>query len=95
MELVGRDQAVTPQDWAQTGVITALVLTILTVGLKGKWLFRWTHDEIVGQLREELQLSRTAEQEWKTIALTQAGVLRTTVEKTTEIVRTVLPENVT
>jgi cell division protein FtsL len=85
-------QDVPTLDWAGLGVLGTLVLLVVVTGVKKIWVFKWAHDVIVGQLEAELARERTARIEWQTLALTQAGMLERTVEKTTEIVRKVTAE---
>lgn len=89
-------QAPPEVDWASVGVIGFIFFVIAIAGLKRWWMFTWTHDRIeagkdaeIELLKESRDLARQEAQEWKTIALTQVGVLETTVQQTTQIVRQV------
>ena len=77
-------------DWAQTGMIGFLVLSVLWAGIRRKWIFVWQHDEITQALKEDLAREREESREWRTLALTQAGLLEATVERTTKIVHKVV-----
>lgn len=77
-------------------LLVFLLVAVVWGGRKRWWLFGWQHDETVSSLRRELekaeaQCAREREEgtEWKTLALTQAGITRTVVERTTELVQKV------
>lgn len=94
--MLAQVEAATEIDWPSVGVIGFLFVMIAVAGLKRWWLFTWTHERIVAGkeaeielLKESRDLARKESDEWKTLALTQAGVLETTVKQTTQIVRQV------
>lgn len=76
----------TPVDWAQTGVIGGLVLSVIATGVKKKWLFYWVHEQIVEGLRIQLAVKTKEGEEWKRLALRQAGIVEQTVDRAAEVV---------
>jgi hypothetical protein len=78
--------AAAPADWAQTGILGGVVAIVVFTGLKGQWLFRWTHDAIVAQLQKEIAAKELECEQWKGLALSQVGVIEQTVDRTARVI---------
>lgn len=73
-------------DWAQTGIIGALVLIALVSGMRGVWIWGGIHREIVADRDTQLSAKAREVEEWKRIALTQAGILEQQVQTVERVV---------
>ena len=96
--------AETGADWAQTGILGAVVLALVIAGTKRVWMFTWTHNDLMAGKDRELaakdeqlkieriqcERERGEKEEWKMMSLTQAGLLHETVERTTRVVERVV-----
>lgn len=73
-------------DWAQTGVLGAVVLAVMWSGLKGKWIFGHTHDRIVASLEADLERTRADRDKWQSLALQLAGITEQAVDRASRVV---------
>lgn len=82
-------------DWTQTGIIAVLILTAFVTGTgkRRAWIFHWVHVEIlngykamIDVLGKQLAEKTTEADEWKRIALTQAGIFERSVETVERVI---------